>query len=894
MRPNKEKVDEQLVSLRTKYLNNQKILKSLQETYIKWSDDLLRVDEKIARLETGIQQDMIEVRKNDKKITKLKEDIEERKTINLPEKNQIRDLSGLVKASKSIFSSSAFAKEDRLSAKRNISLLGKPGEILLEIANISEKVVNLKKNIVDLKRAQIELSEVDGAVKKIKELDYLRSEKEKFQEKTVLVKFTNLLGEEDSCYFPIVNNDGYQITFSELLNNASRYWNLFGQGCVLVDKEYTVWPGTAIVEDEAKNSNREIWIMTKEEAHYYKVKGNIEEGKERIPDEAESESEADNEEDKVHYDEDWETKLKEKEEALKADKERNMGLLRIERLRHMNVLNLLVYMLFIVLFTWNINEWKNTTTFYYTRLGIINFLLMYPFPVNSSNFMTFSSIQLPSDLESYLTGTFVSGIWQDTKYNNDPMTKNELNYVAYVYKLVGPIRVVQKRVKTNSCSHSMYKIIGRSDTSCYSDYSDSVEDTSPIVINDASVSSVDSSWLKYTHDSGARTVTGERLSYQLEGYMAYIRSNLTMDEAQKNISFIISDWINYQTRLLAFNINLCNNFADVCSSVDLLFEFTASGLVLPKAYVYVYRVYVNWTSSDIVRNAFEGVIGIIMLYFIIDLIWRVRKEGWKLTFLSFWTAVRILLIIMLIIKVTLLIAYSQRDEVLNFQSINDEFVDYEKLGYFFNTTNNFIGVTSFVAFFFILSFLQQSKSMKIIWGTLRESLRRLVFFFSVFILIMTGWLLLAYRGFGQYSIEYKDYGTTLNTLLQMLFGNIDFDTIWQIQPVFASIFFVLFIFLTFFVMLNIFLAIINESYDTYYKKFSTDDKKDEILIIFGLIFNAIKYGLFVYPYKFVTCQKLKREKLRMNEIDNDAYSAADNSTSRDNVSERSITRKYSL
>lgn len=221
MKPSR--IDDELIVLRKKYLDNLRILKILNDEVVHSSDELTKTDERISRLESNIQQDMIEVRKNDKKITKIKEDIEERRTFNLPEKNQIRDLSGFVKASQSIFQSSVFSKEDQMSIKRNLALMGKPGEFLMDIAKISEKVVSLKKNIVELKRAQIELGEEDNAIKRIKELDHLKAEQARFDENTVSVKFTNLLGEEDSCYFPIITSEGYKSTFSDLLTNASRY-----------------------------------------------------------------------------------------------------------------------------------------------------------------------------------------------------------------------------------------------------------------------------------------------------------------------------------------------------------------------------------------------------------------------------------------------------------------------------------------------------------------------------------------------------------------------------------------------------------------------------------------------------------------------------------------------
>lgn len=171
-----------------------------------------------------------------------------------------------------------------------------------------------------------------------------------------------------------------------------------------------MWPGTALVEDEVKNSAREIWIMTKEEAHYYKIKGEVEDGHHQALDEAENDEVKANEDDKINYDEAIEKRLREHEEELKSTKMNKTKILTEEQERHQNVINLLIYLLFLVLFTFVIFEEKDTKLFFYTRQGLINQLLMYPFPIESSNLMTFYDIQLPVDVKNFFIDTFAIGM----------------------------------------------------------------------------------------------------------------------------------------------------------------------------------------------------------------------------------------------------------------------------------------------------------------------------------------------------------------------------------------------------------------------------------------------------------------------------------------------------
>lgn len=115
------------------------------------------------------------------------------------------------------------------------------------------------------------------------------------------------------------------------------------------------------------------------------------------------------------------------------------------------------------------------------------------------------------------------------------MTDDELKYIRFVYKIIGPIRFVQKRVRDDSCEHEFYKSLGRSDKKCYADFDESIEDKSDIILP-AVINEAYEGWYKYTHDATAREVSGLRKSYILEGYIAYLSPTLNLREARDALS----------------------------------------------------------------------------------------------------------------------------------------------------------------------------------------------------------------------------------------------------------------------------------------------------------------------------------------------------------------------
>jgi len=71
-----------------------------------------------------------------------------------------------------------------------------------------------------------------------------------------------------------------------------------------------------------------------------------------------------------------------------------------------------------------------------------------------------------------------------------------------------------------------------------------------------------------------------------------------------------------------------------------------------------------------------------------------------------------------------------------------------QVAYIYGLINNFEGISSFIAYLTVLKFFQKSESLRIIWGTLGHSMKKMIFFFLVFLLVFAGWTLMAYRGFG--------------------------------------------------------------------------------------------------------------------------------------------------
>jgi hypothetical protein len=99
-------------------------------------------------------------------------------------------------------------------------------------------------------------------------------------------------------------------------------------------------------------------------------------------------------------------------------------------------------------------------------------------------------------------------------------------------------------------------------------------------------------------------------------------------------------------------------------------------------------------------------------------------------------------------------------------------------------------------------------------GTLYRAVQDLIIFVMLMMLILLGFVLMALNIFGSQASGYKDVPTTLGTLFLILLGEFDYDEMKEVDVTWAVIFFLAYVVFMFFIVLNIFLAILNDAYTT--------------------------------------------------------------------------------
>ena len=141
-----------------------------------------------------------------------------------------------------------------------------------------------------------------------------------------------------------------------------------------------------------------------------------------------------------------------------------------------------------------------------------------------------------------------------------------------------------------------------------------------------------------------------------------------------------------------------------------------------------------------------------------------------------------------------------------------DFADFSSLSAMAKQANYLASFNIFVAWLKVFKYLSFNKTMNQLSGTLSQCSKELGGFTVMFMIIFFAFAELGYLLFG---VQVRDYNGTINacyTLFRTILGDFNFIAIETADPMMGPTFFLSYIFFVFFVLLNMFLAIINDTY----------------------------------------------------------------------------------
>ena len=119
---------------------------------------------------------------------------------------------------------------------------------------------------------------------------------------------------------------------------------------------------------------------------------------------------------------------------------------------------------------------------------------------------------------------------------------------------------------------------------------------------------------------------------------------------------------------------------------------------------------------------------------------------------------------------------------------------------------------AFLSFLRIFYYLRLNTQLNLLTQTIEKAKAELMGIVFIFLIVFIGFALMAYVVFGTLLEGYRDFSTTISSLLRLLLGDFDYHELREEQRIYAPVIFAIFTIMANFLLLNMVIAVLNEAF----------------------------------------------------------------------------------
>ncbi|KAM7305363.1 polycystin-2 [Ixodes scapularis] len=488
---------------------------------------------------------------------------------------------------------------------------------------------------------------------------------------------------------------------------------------------------------------------------------------------------------------------------------------------------LLIYIVFLVILCVLTFGMMSPVMYYQTKV-MSDLFLDSSYKDNVSNLRGSSSID---NFWSFVEDVMINSLYWENWYNNRSTSADDRN-ILYENRLLGSPRIRQLRVRNDSCNvHPDFK---KAITQCYDTYSPHFEDKGPFGLMNGSA------WTYHSEkELDGADHWGMLSSYSGAGYYADL--GITKDAALQVMAELKDNlWIGRATRAAFLDFTVYNANVNLFCVIKLVFEFPATGGMIPSWSFRTVKLLRYVSTGDYFVLACEVVFVIFILYYIVEEALEIKSNKCAY-FKSIWNILDILVILIS----TVCIAFSIYRTVMVNQLLSglldkpDVFPDFGKLGFYQTQFNNAVALAVFFAWIKVFKYISFNKTMTQLSSTLSRCSKDVAGFSIMFFIVFFAFAQLGYLLFGTQIQGFSSFVNAVFTLLRLILGDFDFEEMEAANRVLGPIYFLSYVFFVFFVLLNMFLAIINDTYAEVKSEIAQQKNEFELVDYFKKGYNNI-------------------------------------------------------
>ncbi|XP_034140591.1 polycystin-2-like [Drosophila guanche] len=369
--------------------------------------------------------------------------------------------------------------------------------------------------------------------------------------------------------------------------------------------------------------------------------------------------------------------------------------------------------------------------------------------------------------------------------------------------LLGPPRLRQIRVQKESC-HVSEDFVRHFNT-CYAAYSAGVEEKTGLHKG------------TQFHSMGALHATPiwtVLAFYRTGGYIADL--TYERDENLRKINKLKDDnWLDSGSRLCLMEFNLYNENTDIFQSVKLLAEIPPTGGVIPQTHMQTVKQYSFFTDRSLTMTVIYIFWYIMVAYYTIYEINGLRKSGCKMYYKSLLNVLDSIVLVLCYLALVYNVWHTFQVQSLTTQAQTHEGYQSIDILCFVNIIYvDMMAILAFLVWIKIFKFISFNKTLVQFTTTLRRCSKDLAGFSLMFGIVFLAYAQLGLLLFGTKHPDFHNFVTSVLTMIRMILGDFQYNLIEQANRVLGPIYFLTYILLVFFILLNMFLAIIMETYNS--------------------------------------------------------------------------------
>ncbi|XP_041601985.1 polycystic kidney disease 2-like 1 protein isoform X7 [Vulpes lagopus] len=456
----------------------------------------------------------------------------------------------------------------------------------------------------------------------------------------------------------------------------------------------------------------------------------------------------------------------------------------------------------------------SSSAYYYTKVMSELFL-----HTPSDTGVSFQAISSMADFWDFAQGPLLDSLYWTKWYNNQSLGHGSHSFIYYENLLLGVPRLRQLRVRNDSCV--VHEDFREDILSCYDVYSPDKEEQLPFGPLNGTA------WTYHSQDElGGSSHWGRLTSYSGGGYYLDLPgSRQASAEALQDLQEGL--WLDRGTRVVFIDFSVYNANINLFCVLRLVVEFPATGGAIPSWQIRTVKLIRYVSNWDFFIIGCEIIFCIFIVYYMVEEILELHIH--RLHYLSsIWNILDLVVIMLSIVAVGFHIFRTLEVNRLMGKLLQQPnmYADFEFLAFWQTQYNNMNAVNLFFAWIKIFKYISFNKTMTQLSSTLARCAKDILGFAVMFFIVFFAYAQLGYLLFGTQVENFSTFIKCIFTQFRIILGDFDYNAIDNANRILGPAYFVTYVFFVFFVLLNMFLAIINDTYSEVKEELA--GQKDEL------------------------------------------------------------------